>query len=75
ALTRAGAGGGGGREPDAHAVAEPGDQLVLDRGRDRVEALLAGEVGLVDQFAQRVGDLGWPVFLGVDLGGSVKIPE
>jgi hypothetical protein len=35
--------------------------------------LVAGEVGLVDQATQRVGDLGGPYRVGVDLRGVVKI--
>jgi len=37
--------------------------------------LLAGEVGLMDQPAQHLGDLGWPVCLGIDLTGPGKITE
>ena len=39
----------------------------------RMSAAIAGEVGLVDQLTQRVGDLGGPHRVGVDLGGVVKI--
>jgi len=67
--------GGGGRQSDQHAVAIPGDQLVLGSCRDRLEPLVAGEVGLVDQAAQRLGDLGRPVRVGVDLGGTIKITQ
>jgi hypothetical protein len=36
---------------------------------------VAGEVGVVDQLAQRPGDLGGPVLVGVDLGGTLKITQ
>jgi hypothetical protein len=36
---------------------------------------VAGEVALVDQAPQRVGDLGGPVLVGVDLGGVVELPS
>jgi hypothetical protein len=62
-------------QPGAHAVAEPADQGVADLGVDRVETGVAGEVGVVDQFAQRPGDLGRPERVGVDLGGVVKITQ
>jgi integrase len=52
-----------------------GDQRVLDIGRDRIESLVTGQVGLADQLAQRLGDLGRPARVRVDLGGTVKIPE
>ena len=54
-------------QPGAHAVAEPADQCVADLGVDRVDTGLPGEVGVVDQFAQRPGpyprmmDTGWSI--------------
>ena len=73
APARAGACVEGVGEPDQHAVAEPADQLVASDGVDLVPVGAAGEVGLVDQLAQRVGDLDGPDGVGVDLGGVVKI--
>jgi hypothetical protein len=61
-------------QPDEHAGAEPCDQLVADGTVDCVKVLVAGQVGVVDQLAQRLGDLGRPVRVGVDLGGTLKIP-
>ena len=62
-------------QPGAHAMAEPVDQCVADLGVDRVETGRPGEVGVVDQFAQRPRDLGRPDRVGVDLGGVVKITQ
>jgi hypothetical protein len=56
-------------------VAEPADQLVADTGADGVVALGAGLVGLVDQVAQRVGDLGGPHGVGVGLGGAGEFAQ
>ena len=64
---------GGVGQSDQHPVAEPGDQRVADVGGDRWVAGLAGEVRVVDQLAQRPGDLAGPDRVGVDLGGVVKI--
>ena len=64
---------GGVGQSDLHAVAELLDQLVFDVLLDRVPAGLAGEVGFVDQAAQRVGDLRGPGRVGIDLGGIIKI--
>ena len=58
-----------------YAVEEPADQRVADLGGDLVVAGVAGEVGVVDQPAQRAGDLARPVLVGVDLGGVVKITQ
>jgi hypothetical protein len=60
---------------DQHAVAEPADQLVADGEVDLVEPGVAGQVGLVDQLAQRPGDLRGPDGVWVDLGGVVKIAQ
>ena len=59
--------GAGVGESGHHPVAEPGDQRVPNVGCDGVAVLVAGEVGLVDQPAQGVGDLGRPCRVGVDL--------
>jgi hypothetical protein len=56
-------------------VAKPGQQRRLDVLGDRVVAVVAGEVGVVDQAAQRVGALGRPDRVGVDLRGAVEITE
>src|SRR5664279_3040184 len=50
-------------------------ERVGDGAGDAAGALLAGEVGLVDQGAERVGDLGRPRCVGVDLGGAVEVSE
>jgi hypothetical protein len=75
AFPRAGAGRGGGRQSDQHRVAELGEWGVADVVGNRVVALFAGEVGLVDQPAQRVGDLDGPHRVGVDLRGALKISQ
>jgi len=75
AFPGAGAVGAGVGQPDQHPVAEPVDQPGADVVGVRVEAGVAGEVGFVDQPAQRVGDLGRPGGVGVDLGGAVEIPQ
>ncbi|MGH3565350.1 MAG: hypothetical protein ACRDRH_04845 [Pseudonocardia sp.] len=67
---RPGAVGGGVGQPDEHAVTELGEQLVAGVGGDRGQGLCAGEVGLVDQPAQRVGDLDGPDRVGVDRGAT-----
>jgi hypothetical protein len=56
-------------------VAESAGQRVEHRRVDLVFAGVAGEVGLVDQFAQRPGDLARPDLVWVDLGGVVKIAQ
>jgi hypothetical protein len=75
ALSGAGAVGGGVGQSDAHPVPEPVDQRVADGVVEWVATLVAGQVGLVDQLAQRIGELGRPGCAGVDLGGTSKIPE
>jgi hypothetical protein len=47
------------------------DELGLNRGVDRGLVLVAGEVGLVDQASQRVGDLVGPVGVGVGLARAL----
>jgi hypothetical protein len=64
---------GGVRQSDQDAVAQPVQQLVADLARDGGQALFAGEVRVVDQLAQRCGDLDRPRQVGVDLRGVVKI--
>ena len=56
-------------------MAEQRDQPVADVGGYRLVAGGAGEVGLVDQLAQRVLDLGRPVRVGVGLGGVFQITQ
>jgi hypothetical protein len=51
---------GGVGQPDGHALAEPGDLPVADGGVELGAAGGAGPVGLADQLAQPVGDLGRP---------------
>ena len=68
AFTGAVAVAGGVGQPDLHTVGEFLDQRVADRGVDAVTAGLTGQVGVVDQPAQRVGDLGRPHRVGVHLG-------
>jgi hypothetical protein len=75
ALTGAVAVAGGGRQSDQHTIPELFDQLVLGVVLDRLLAPLASEVGLMDQPAQRLGDLGWPVRLGIGLSGTGEITE
>ena len=72
---RAGAAREGVGQPDQHADVGPGDQLVADLGGDRGQALVAGEVGVVNQPAQRVGDLDRPHRVGVDLRGVVQVSQ
>ena len=75
AFSGAGAVGGGVGQPDAYPVPEPVDQRGADGVIECVATLVAGQVGLVDQLAQRLGDLGRPGCVGIDLGGTSKIPE
>jgi hypothetical protein len=63
----------GGLQPDQHTVTEPLEQVVFDRGVDHVVAGVAGQVRLVDQTPQRVGDLGGPVLVGIHLAGTGEI--
>ncbi|MGH3544775.1 MAG: hypothetical protein ACRDPW_02415 [Mycobacteriales bacterium] len=42
---------GGVGQSDQYPVAEPGVQLVADRGVDGAKAVVVGEVGVVDQSA------------------------
>jgi hypothetical protein len=60
-------------QPDLHPVLERLDQRVADGGLDGALPGVAGAVGLVDQAAQRVGDLGRPVRVGVGLGRAGEI--
>jgi hypothetical protein len=64
ALTGAVAVAGGVGEPDHHTVLESLDQRVGHGAFNRVAALVTGEVGLMDQPAQRLGDLDRPVCVG-----------
>jgi hypothetical protein len=66
---------GGVGQLDLHPVGEQFDQLVVDAGLDGVAAGVASEIGLVDQAAQRVGDLVGPVRVGVELSGTGKITQ
>ena len=75
AFTGTGAVAGGVGQSSQYPVTEPGDQRVADVGGDRDVAGRAGEVGVVDQFAQRPGDLARPDRVRVDLGGAVKITQ
>ena len=75
ALAGAGAVAGGVGQPDRSSVAQPAQQPLADVGGDRDVAARAGEVGVVDQFAQRPGDLRGPDRVGIDLGGIVKITQ
>jgi hypothetical protein len=62
---------GGLGQPDKHTVFELFDERVGDGGVTGVDGGVAGvtgKVGLVDQPAQRPGDLGRPLGVGVDLG-------
>jgi hypothetical protein len=47
----------------------------VDGVGDGVVSGVAGEVGLVDQVAQGVGDLGGPVRVGVGLSGAGEITQ
>ena len=60
--------------PTKDALAEQVHEVVLDRLLDRGGACL-GQVRLVDQAAERVGDLGGPVLVRVDLPGSGEITQ
>jgi hypothetical protein len=51
ALAGAGAVAGGVGQPDRSSVAQPAQQLLADVEGDRVVALFAGLVGVVDQLA------------------------
>ena len=62
-------------QPGPHAVTEPVQQRVPHLVGDRGGAVVTGEVGLVDQPAQGVGDLGGPDRVGIDLGRIVKITK
>ena len=75
AFTGTGAVAGGVGQSSQYPVTEPGDQRVADVGGDRDVAARAGEVGVVDQFAQRPGDLARPDRVRLDLGGVVKITQ
>ena len=66
---------GGVGQPDQHSGSEPLGQGGFDLGVDPVAAGVAGEVGFVDQLAQRVGDLGGPVRVGVDLTRAVEVAQ
>jgi len=44
-------------------------------GGDRVQALVAGQVGGVDEAAQGLGDLAGPDGVRVGLGGVLDVPE
>jgi hypothetical protein len=61
------------RAPNVNEEDAVGPQRVADRGVDAVAAGLAGQVGVVDQRAQRVGDLGRPHRAGIHLGRVVEI--
>ena len=66
---------GGVGQSDRSSVAQPAQQLFADVDGDRVVALFAGLVGVVDQLAQRVGDLDRPDGVGVDLRGVGEITQ
>jgi hypothetical protein len=66
---------GGGFQSVEDSVLEQSDQLVFDLLIDRVVAGVAGQVGLVDQAPERVGDLGGPGGVGVDLARAVDITK
>jgi hypothetical protein len=66
---------GGVGQPDRSSVAQPAQRLLADVDGDRVVALVAGLVGVVDQLAQRVGDLDRPDGVGVDLRGVGEVTQ
>src|SRR6266542_4078098 len=57
------------------AVAEQLQVLGDGVFRDDAQAVVAGEVGLVDEGAQLAGDLGGPDRVRVGLGGILDVPE
>lgn len=60
---------------DLHPVGELLDQLVAVGVVEGAAACVAGQVSLVDQAAQRVGDLGGPVRLGIGLGSGFELTK
>ena len=63
------------RQADADAVAEQRRCSAVVSSGDGGQALVAGEVGLVDEAAQLVGDLAGPDRVRVGLGGVFKVAQ